>query len=266
MNEAAPVAPATRLEALRRSVPVRLKAAGIHLGLSTIIFAVAMYLILVRWYPGFHFLVDGGWRGMQIMVGVDLVLGPSLTLIIFNPFKARRLILFDLGCIAFVQLGALAWGFYAVHSQRPVAVSYYEGAFLSMTAEPLAIEKRPADYANQFSDRRPPLVYVMPPANDQEEARAAMQEVFGVVGFHEDPFFFRRLDEHWDDVRPHALAVDVRSKERPAFAAELPEFLARHGGQAADYLFFPYEGHDGSCTLAFRPEGTLVDALGCERY
>jgi hypothetical protein len=52
----------------------------------------------------------------------------------------------------------------------------------------------------------------------------------------------------------------------PAFAAALPAFLAGHGGQAGDYLYFPYEGHDGSCTLAFTPDGALVDAVGCERY
>jgi hypothetical protein len=267
MGDMAAPAGASRLDTLKRSVPTRLKAAGIHMAISLAIFAVALYLILVQWYPDFHFTVDGGWRGVRIMVGVDLVLGPLLTLVIFNPFKARKLIAFDLGCIAVAQLGALAWGFYAVHSQRPVAVSYYEGAFLSVTAQPLAIEKQPADYANQFSDRRPPLVYIAEPKDDQEGARAAMQELFGQVGPHEDPFFFRRFDENWQaGIKPHAQGAEARGKEKPRFAAELPGFLAEHGGQAADYLFFPYEGHDGSCTLAFRQDGTLVGALGCERF
>jgi hypothetical protein len=266
MNDAPIPVPEPRLARLRCSLPARLKAAGIHLSISAVIFAVALYLILVQWYPGFHFGVDGGWRGVRIMAGVDLVLGPMLTLVIFNPFKARRLIVFDLSCIAVAQLAALAWGFYAVHSQRPVAVSFYEGAFLSLTAEPLAIEKQPADYGHQFSDRRPPLVYVLPPADDQETTRAAMQELMGKVGGHEDPFFWRRFDQHWGEARQRALTAEARGKDRPAFAAALPAFLAAHGGQAADYLYFPYEGHDGSCTLAFRPDGTLVDALGCERY
>jgi hypothetical protein len=267
MNEVAAPAPESRLGQLKRSLRTRLKAAGIHLSISLVIFAVALYLILFVWYPDFHFTVDGGWRGVRIMAGVDLVLGPLLTMIVFNPYKARKLIVADLSCIAVAQLGALVWGFYAVHSQRPVAVSYYEGAFLSVTAQPLAIEHQPADYANQFDDRRPPLVYVDPPKGDEEEARAALQELFGQVGFHEDPFFFRRLDEHWvQDVKPHAQAADQRATGNAAFAAELPQFLARHGGQAADYALFPYEGHDGSCTLAFRLDGTLVGALGCERY
>ena len=266
MSDVAAPSNSSRLETLKRSMPVRLRAAGIHLSLSLVVFAVALYLILVQWYPDFHFTVDGGWRGVKIMAGVDLVLGPLLTLVIFDPFKARKLIMFDLGCIVAAQLVALAWGFYAVHSQRPVAVSFYDGAFLSLTAAPLKAEDQPADYANQFSDRRPPLVYVAPPEGDEEEARAALQELFGKFGFHEDPFFFRRLDEHWAEVRARAVTAEARGKGHAGFAAALPGFLARHGGQAADYIYFPYEGHDGFCTLAFRPDGALVDALGCASY
>ncbi|MGQ0587409.1 MAG: hypothetical protein ACT4PK_09440 [Gammaproteobacteria bacterium] len=266
MTDPTPLAVPSQLDVLRRSLPTRLKAAGIHLGLSAVVFAVALYLILVEWYPGFHFLVDGGWRGVKIMAGVDLVLGPTLTLIIFNPFKARRLIVLDLACIAIVQVGALVWGFYAVHSQRPVAVSYYEGAFLSLTAEPLAIEKKPADFARQFSSRRPPLVYVRPPVGDEEGARAALQELFGKVAFHEDPFFFDRLEPHWSEVRGHGRTAGQRAKEHRGFGEALPGFLARHGGAAADYVFFPYEGRDGNCTVAFRGAGELVGALACESY
>ena len=170
--------------------------------------------------------------------------------------------------IAIAQIGALVWGFYAVHSQRPVAVSYYEGAFASMTAEPLAIEKKPADYAEQFSDLRPPLVFVREPVGDEEGARAAMQEVIGTVGGGEDPFFFERFEPHWaKDVLPHAASVGARSKERPEFGEALPGFLARHGGAAADYAFFAYNGREGECTLAFRrATGEQVDALGCRKY
>lgn len=255
----------TPLEALRRSLPMRFKAAGIHLSLSGVVFAVALYLILVRWYPAFHFGVDGGWRGVKIMAGVDLVLGPALTLVIFNPHKARRLILVDLACIAVIQVAALIWGFYAVHSQRPVAVAFHDGAFFSMTSAPLAIEKRPADFAEQFSNRRPPLVYVRPPANDAERTRVQMQAVIGGIAPHEDSFFFERLDRHWGEARGRALPAASRANESPVFARALPGFLASHGGSAAGYLFFPYAGRDGGCTVAFRPGGELVGALGCER-
>ena len=263
MTESATV-PARALDALRRTLPSRLRAAGIHLGINAAIFLGTMYLLLVHWYPGFHFAVDGGWQGLRIMAAVDLVLGPTMTLIVFNPLKARKLIVFDLSCVGLAQLGALIWGFYAIHSQHPVVVSYYDGGFYSATIAPLKIESYDVAQLADLSDRRPALVYVAEPADDQEEARAAMQELVGKVGLHEDPFFFRRFAEHWPQVRPHAIEVAALSKDNAAFADELPRFLESRGAQAADYLYFPYEGRYGFCTLAFTPTGELVDALGCE--
>jgi hypothetical protein len=258
--------PASWVLTLRQTLPARLRAAGIHLGISAVIFLAALYLILAQWYPGFHFAVDGGWRGVRIMAGVDLVLGPTLTLIIFNPLKARRLIAFDLACIGVTQLAALVWGFYAIHSQRPVLVSFYQGAFLSATEEPLKVEKYDLAGLKMLSDRHPALVFTAEPANDEEVTRAAMQELIGKVPLHADPHFFRRFEEHWPAVKAQALDPAQRSKERSAFAAELPEFLAARKAQTADFLYFPYEGRDGSCTLAFTPAGALVDALGCASY
>ena len=258
--------PARVADALRRTLPSRLRAAGIHLSISAAIFLATLYLILVHWYPGFHFAVDGGWQGVRIMAAVDLVLGPSLTLIIFNPLKARKLIVFDLTCIGLTQLGALIWGFYAIHSQHPVAVSYYDGSFHSVTSAPLEIEKYDLARLAELSERRPALVFVAEPANEEELTRAGMQELMGKVASHEDPYFFRRFPENWPQVRLHAVEAASRSKDNTAFARELPGFLEARGAQAAGFLYFPYEGRYGSCTLALTPGGEPVDALGCENF
>lgn len=254
------------LARLRAGMPLRLRASGIHLAISAAIFAPALYLILVHWYPGFHFTVDGGWTGVNIMIAVDLVLGPLLTLIVFNPFKARRLIAFDLSCIGIAQAAALVWGFYAVHSQHPVAVSFHEDRFWPVLVEPLRIENTDPATVRALSGHRPALVYVAPPANDDEETRVAMQELVGGIAPHEDPFFFRRFVEHWPAVREKARPADALAKEDADFAAALPAFLAGRGGAAGDYLYFPYEGRYGACTLAFTREADLVGPVACKKY
>ena len=120
-------------------------------------------------------------------------------------------------------------------------------------------------HAAGLSDRQPALVYVAPPVGEGEQARAAMQEMMGKVANFEDPFFFQRFADHWDEVRARALDVERRARDSKAFARELPGFLVSRGGQAGDYLFFPYEGRNGSCTLAFTRQGELIDAIGCEQ-
>lgn len=251
----------------RMTLAGRLRATGIHFAISLAIFAVAMYLILAHWYPGFHFNVDGGWQGTRIMVGVDLVLGPLLTLIIFNPLKARRLIAFDLTCIGLIQLAALVWGFYAIHSQRPVSVNFFEGEFHSITAEPIRMEEYELSILDGLSDRTPALVYVASPTTDNEVARAAMLEVMGGVLPHEDPIRFKPYAPNRAAVLAAAQDAATRGKSDASFAAALEAFLARHGGTAADYRYVPYNGRYGTCTAVLTAAaGDWVDAIGCRGY
>jgi hypothetical protein len=244
---------------LRLSLPRRLRAAGIHLSLSGTAFAVALYLILVVWYPGFHFRVDGGWQGVRIMAAVDLVLGPMLTLIVFNPFKARRLIVFDLACIGIAQVAALAWGFYAIHSQHPVAMSWQGGAFHPVTVEPLRVESYDPAQLASLSDAHPPMVFVAPPANDDEQTRVAMQAMVGGTAEYEDPFFFRPFKEHWPEIKAQGRTAERLHKTKP----DVVDAFKAAGGPA-DAVFFDYQGRFGNCTVALSPQGQVLGAYGCE--
>ena len=254
------------IEHIRDTGPRRLRAAGIHFSLSALVFVVALYLILAHWFPGFHFVVDGGWQGTRLVAAVDLVLGPTLTLLIFNPLKARRLIVFDLACIGMAQLAALGWGFYAIHSQRPVSVNFYDGTFSSITAEPIEAEKYPLSILDALSDRKPALIYVAPPANVDEQTRAAMMEMVGGAPEYADPLRFKKFLPNWDTVRARAKPLTVPDKERPEFALARAEFLAKRGGAVADYLYFPFSGRYGECTLAFSQQGELLEALDCRAF
>ena len=65
----------------------RYRAALYHLSISLIVFFFLTYLVLVHWFPGFFYAIDGGWEGMRIIIGVDLILGPTLTLMVFKVGK-----------------------------------------------------------------------------------------------------------------------------------------------------------------------------------
>ncbi len=80
----------------------RWKAAGIHLCLSALIAATVVVVMLALWYPGSYFDAMGGQTLLVLIVGVDVTLGPLLTLIVFNP-KKKRLKL-DLAVIAVFQV------------------------------------------------------------------------------------------------------------------------------------------------------------------
>ncbi|VAW51618.1 hypothetical protein MNBD_GAMMA06-356 [hydrothermal vent metagenome] len=140
-------------------IKVKLKAAGIHFGISIIIFLGVLYLILVEWYPGVFFEAEGGWNGIKLMAVVDLVLGPSLTLIIFNHLKAKKEIIFDLSLIAIVQISALVWGGLQVYSERPVALVLWEDKFYPVTEDYYKKQNIHLSDLAKYSSDKPLLIY-----------------------------------------------------------------------------------------------------------
>lgn len=96
----------------------RWKAAGIHLGISAVVAAIASGLLLGVWYPPPYFHADGAGKLLALVVGVDVSIGPLLTLLVFK--AGKRGLKFDLAVIAILQAAALAYGFHVLVGSRPV--------------------------------------------------------------------------------------------------------------------------------------------------
>ena len=78
------------------------------------------------WYPGALIFAGGGIEGMKIVFMVDMVLGPLLTLIIYDVKKSNKELLRDVSIIAIFQLSCLTAGMAIVYQERPLAVVYIE--------------------------------------------------------------------------------------------------------------------------------------------
>ena len=96
----------------------RWKAAGIHLSISAFIGLVVGALLLGVWYPPPFFHAAGADVLVVLLVGVDVVLGPLLTLIVFK--SGKRGLKFDLALIGTMQAVALVYGMSVVLESRPV--------------------------------------------------------------------------------------------------------------------------------------------------
>ncbi len=109
----------------------RWAAFAIHLALSAFVFIALAAVIIFVWYPGFLFQTDGGWQGIRLIAGIDLILGPLLTLIVYN--KAKKSLPMDLSIIALVQVSALCVGSYLVYQERPLAIIFADNKFITMS-------------------------------------------------------------------------------------------------------------------------------------
>ena len=95
----------------------RFQASRIHFAISAAIVGTVLAVVFLAWYPGPTFEIAGARAPVFVLVGVDLVLGPLLTLIVYT--EGKKGLKFDLAFIATVQLVALVYGSYTLYSERP---------------------------------------------------------------------------------------------------------------------------------------------------
>jgi hypothetical protein len=110
----------------------RWKAALIHLSLSVVMAIAVVLLLYFVWYPQPFFDASGGKFLLSLMIAVDVILGPLITLIIFNTKK--KSLKFDLAFIAFVQIAALCYGVYTMYLARPAFVVFALDQFTVISA------------------------------------------------------------------------------------------------------------------------------------
>lgn len=128
-------------------------AAGIHLLASLVVASIAAVLVFMVWYPYPYREVAGGSGLFRLIVAVDVVLGPLLTLIVFNRAKPRKELWRDLSVIAVLQLAALGYGLWTMYQVRPVYLVHEVDRFKVVT--PLDIDLAELSQAKPEFQRLP---------------------------------------------------------------------------------------------------------------
>ena len=160
----------------------RLTASGVHFGASLLIAAFAGALVFGVWYPYPYREISGGRELFLLVVSVDVILGPLITLAVFNRAKPRRELTRDLAVVVLLQLGALAYGLWTVSMARPVHMVFEIDRFRVVHAvevPPELLDKTPAGI-EALPLLGPTLLAVRPFKSSQESMDATMAAIQGV--------------------------------------------------------------------------------------
>lgn len=239
----------------------KFKAAGIHLGISSVIFLVLAYYIIFEWYPFPYFTADGGWQGIRIVALIDLVLGPFLTLIIYNQNKSKRQIRFDLSVIAVVQISVLLWGIYTVHNERPAAVVHWDGDFYTLPAKNFKAQDISLKELRQFSGEKPPLIHAHRSTDIDtlhEVLRLSTEEMLAPFEqFH----LYRPFKANKDEVFISQVDINEIISFNEKMKKELSSFLAKSNGEKEDYIYMPLNARYHNVILIFSKDGEVLGSL-----
>lgn len=248
----------------------RIRASLVHLLISLFLVSSVLAFVLLVCYPEPYFKAMGVGKLLIVLAGVDVCLGPLITLIIFNP--AKRWLKFELAFVGIMQLSALTYGAVTVFVGRPAYVVFDENGFTLVSAYQIPeIElKKMHDPALPMTG--PKLVGARIPAT-REERKKYIAEVFEA---HVD--LPRMLQYHVpyevvaDDVKAKMRPLDkLLKRQSPAKLAEakliLDEAVSSSRLRFEELAFVPMMERDSNLTvLVRRSDASIVNILPVDPF
>lgn len=131
-----------------------------------------------------------------VLVSVDVVCGPLLTLVLFNPTKSSRELVTDMGLIAVIQLGALVYGLNTAYEARPLFLAHEVDRFRVIAlADYGKVDVRESLAALPQSLRPhwlkgPAAVAMRPPKDENERREVMLDAISGGRDYAQRPDFY----------------------------------------------------------------------------
>jgi hypothetical protein len=245
----------------------RFQAASIHLGISLIVAALVGCLIYFVWYPHPYFQVAGGNNLMLLIMGVDIVIGPLLTLVVYK--AGKKGLRFDLACIAVLQAGAFLYGFSAIAQARPVFIVAAFDRFIPVYANELdeadlAQAKRP-----EFATRSwigPRLAGAALPTDAKERNELTFSGIAG-KDVEKFPKFYIPYADIADAMLAEAKPLAELAAKSPRDKTLVDRYVSG-SGQAIDQLaYLPLKGRTEAYTMILsRASKQPLDVLAIDPW
>ena len=113
----------------------RFYATGYHFIISMLIGVILLGMCWYIWYPAPMLMAIGGHEIFMLVIGIDVVLGPLLTLIVFK--SGKKSLKLDLFVIGVLQVSAMIYGVSTLLEARPVYIAALGDKFQVVQASEL---------------------------------------------------------------------------------------------------------------------------------
>lgn len=228
----------------------RLKAAGIHLAISMFIALLAALLVFFVWYPYPYREISGGRELFLLVVAVDVVMGPLMTLAVFNLNKPRKELRRDLAVICILQLAALTYGLWTVAVARPVHLIFVADRFEVVHA--VEIDKSTLHKAPIELQKLPlwgPTLLTMRDYKDNKEKSDVMFAELAGVSVSARPEFWQEYDKGKSKVLAKAKPIADLETRFPERKQEIHAVIRNSKTDIANAGFLPLKGRNQFWTV-----------------
>ncbi|HEY6239398.1 MAG TPA: TfpX/TfpZ family type IV pilin accessory protein [Burkholderiales bacterium] len=218
----------------------RVRAASLHLGISVIVCLVAVACMILVWYPPPLFQLLGGFGLLLLLVGVDVTLGPVLTLVVFK--SGKKGLKFDLSVIALVQLSALIYGASVVFVARPGYVIFVRDRFELVRVadvEPAHLAEAKIERFRGFPRGGPQYIGSVLPTDAKELQDLILSSLRGGADVAELPKYYVDLDVVRTAMVEKAMPLDALKKLNPGAGASIDRLPEELGRKESELGFLP---------------------------
>jgi hypothetical protein len=205
--------------------------------ISIAIAGAVLGIMVAIWFPGPLFTAAGGNDLLLLLVGVDVIIGPAITLVVYK--QGKRSLKFDLTVVAVLQVAALAYGMHIVYLARPAFIVFVKDQFQVASV----VDIDPEDYAKAKLPEynHPPLggplyAWAEMPTDPKERSDMATA-AFSGRDMEAFPKYFRPYAEHAQDVLKESWSLTHMRRSEPAEAKIVDAWLAGSGLKESDLRY-----------------------------
>lgn len=217
-----------------KNLSFRLRAFLTHLVISITIACISLVIVFLIWHPAPLATAVGVTHIFIMMLGIDAVLGPLLTLIVAK--KGKKSLKFDLAVIVLLQGAAFIYGIYNIAISRPVYIAFDSIRFEVIQANNIPKEslQQAAPPYNTLGWGRPKFVAVTPIENAEQRNNRTFVELETGVAPSMQPNLYVPLESQWANINRSAKGlndlyernskanVDTIMQQYPSASAWLP--------------------------------------------
>lgn len=234
------------------------RAFCIHLLISLGVAILAALLVFGLWFPYPYRELAGGRQLFLLLLGVDVVVGPLLTFVVFNPRKRLREKALDFTVIGLLQLGALGYGLWSVAQARPVHLVYEYSRLAVVTAAQVPadqLEKAPPGL-RALPWTGPTLLSLRPFKDASEQFEFTMAAASGVPQAAQTELW-QPYDAGRIAILETARPLDGLKTKHPNEAALIDRAIVETGKPADRLLYMPVLSRDTAWSVLIDAETAL---------
>ncbi len=232
----------------------RLRASGIHLVISLGIALLAAFLVFGLWYPYPYREISGGRELFLIVVVVDVMLGPLITLAVFNRAKLKAELRRDLAMVGLIQLAALGYGLWTVFVARPVHLVFEYDRFRVVHAVDIPPELMQKDRSGvEVLPLNGPTLLALRPFRDSNEQMEATMTALQGFSLGAQPHLWQLYSEAKPQVLQAAKPVLTLMTRFPTEAARINAAVAQTRLPIAALVYLPLISRQVAWTVLLDP-------------